>query len=42
MEAPLVRIAVEPSPRHGLRKPSQLMVDKLFTVPIEAVRAVVG
>jgi len=37
-----VRFAVEPSPRHGLRKPSQLMVDKLFTVPIEAVGAVVG
>ena len=42
MEAPLVRIAVEPSPRNGLRRPSQLMVDKLFTVPIEAVGAVVG
>jgi len=42
MEAPLVRIPVAPSPRNGLRKPSQLMVDKLFTVPIEAVGAVVG
>jgi hypothetical protein len=27
MEAPLVRIAVEPSPRHGLRKSSQLMIE---------------
>jgi mRNA interferase MazF len=35
--APLVRIAVEPSRRNGLRKPSQLMVDKRFTVPAEAV-----
>ena len=42
MEAPLVRIPVAPSPRNGLRKLSQLMVDKLFTVPIEAVGAVVG
>ena len=42
VEAPLVRIAVTPSPRNGLRKPSQLMVDKLFTVPIQALRAVVG
>jgi mRNA interferase MazF len=42
MAAPLVRIAAEPSPRHGLRKPSQLVVDKLFSVPIEAVGAVVG
>lgn len=42
VEAPLVRIAVAPSPRNGLRKPSQLMVDKLFSVPIQAVGAVVG
>ena len=42
MEAPLVRIAVEPSPRNGLRQPAQLMVDKLFTVPMEALGAVVG
>jgi mRNA interferase MazF len=42
VEASLVRIAVEPSPRNGLRKPSQLMVDKLFTVPIEAVGSVLG
>ncbi len=45
-EASLVRIAVVPSPRNGLRnglrKPSQLMVDKLFTVPIQALGAVVG
>jgi mRNA interferase MazF len=42
MRAPLVRIAVEPSPRNGLRKPSQLMVDKLFTVPVQAVGNVLG
>ena len=42
MEAPLVRIAVAPSPRNGLRKASQLMVDKLFSVPIQALGAVVG
>ncbi len=37
-----MRIAVEPSGRNGLHKPSQLMVDKLFTVPAEAVGEVVG
>jgi len=37
-----VRIAVEPSGRNGLHKPSQLMVDKLFTVPAVAVGGVVG
>jgi mRNA interferase MazF len=41
-QAPLVRIVVEPSARNGLRKPSQLMVDKLFTVPTQAVGEVVG
>jgi len=42
MEAPLGRIPVVPSPRNGLSKPSQLMVDKLFTLPIKGVGAVVG
>jgi mRNA interferase MazF len=41
-QAPLVRIAVEPSERNGLHKPCQLMVDKLFTVPAAAVGEVVG
>lgn len=41
-QAPLARFAVEPSPRHGLRKPSQLMADKLFTVPLAAVGEVWG
>jgi len=41
-QAPLVRIAVQPSARNGLRKPFQLMVDKLFTVPLQAVGEVVG
>ena len=39
---PLVRITVEPSGSNGLRKPCQLMVDKLFTVPAAAVGEVVG
>ncbi len=42
MDAPLVRLAVEPSPRNGLSKPSQLMVEKFFTAGIAAVGAVVG
>ena len=42
LEAPLVRIPVNPSGSNGLRKPSQLMADKLLTVPIAAVGAVVG
>jgi mRNA interferase MazF len=32
-EAPLFRIAVQPSDRNGLKTTSRLMVDKLTTVP---------
>ncbi|MCT0227323.1 type II toxin-antitoxin system PemK/MazF family toxin [Synechococcus sp. CS-1331] len=42
LEAPLVRIPVNPSGSDGLRKPSQLMADRLFTVPTATVGAVVG
>ena len=42
LEAPLVRIPVNPSGCNGLRKPSQLMADRLFTVPTAAVGAVMG
>jgi len=40
--APMVRIPVEPSPSNGLLKPSQLIADKLFTVPSGAIGLVVG
>lgn len=33
LEAPLLRLAVEPSEGNGLDQPSQLMVDKIATVP---------
>jgi mRNA interferase MazF len=42
MDAPLVRLAAEPSRRNGLGKPSQLMVETFFTAGITAVGAVVG
>jgi mRNA interferase MazF len=32
-EAPLMRLAVEPNDENGLHAPSNLMVDKLTTVP---------
>ena len=32
VDAPLVRLAVEPTAGNGLRKPSQVMVDKAMTV----------
>ncbi|TSE24825.1 putative endoribonuclease MazF [Tepidimonas sediminis] len=33
VEAPLLRVTVEPSPANGLRKTSQVMVDKVMTLP---------
>jgi len=42
VEAPLVRLPVQPTPRNGLQKLSQLMVDKLFTVPTNSLGKVVG
>lgn len=41
-DAPLVRLPVQPTARNGLKKPSQLMVDKLFTVPLSSLGKVVG
>jgi mRNA interferase MazF len=32
VDAPLLRITVEPGPENGLRKPSQIMIDKAMSV----------
>ena len=42
VNAPLVRLPVAPNPLNGLLKPSQLMADKLFMVPIGSIGSVVG
>jgi mRNA interferase MazF len=42
VDAPLIRLLVAPSSGNGLTKPSQLMVDKLFTVPMAALGAETG
>lgn len=41
-EAPLFRLAVEPSERNGLRVPCRLMVDKITTVPKARLGACLG
>jgi mRNA interferase MazF len=41
-EAPLFRLAVEPSDANGLRAPSQVMVDKIQTVSRGRAREVIG
>jgi mRNA interferase MazF len=42
VEAPLVRIAVEPTDSTGIEKPSWIMVDKLTTMPRVNVRDRLG
>jgi mRNA interferase MazF len=41
-DAPLLRLAVVPNDRNGLRAPSRLMVDKITTVPKSRVGARIG
>jgi mRNA interferase MazF len=41
-EAPLMRLAIEPNERNGLRMPSRLMVDKITTIRRTKVRTRVG
>lgn len=42
VDAPLVRLTVEPSDQNGLRASSQLMVDKITTVSKPKVRTRLG
>ena len=39
---PLFRIQVEPDATNGLLKPSQVMVDKAYTVPREKIGSTIG
>ncbi len=41
-DTPLFRITVEPTPANGLQQRSQIMVDKIQTIPREKVGAVLG
>ena len=42
VDAPLIRLAVEPGAENGLRKPSQVMIDKAMTVRRDRVSAPFG
>ncbi|MFC0633725.1 type II toxin-antitoxin system PemK/MazF family toxin [Brevundimonas balnearis] len=37
-----IRLTIEPSPSNGLRKPSQVQLDRLQTVPRGRIKDVVG
>jgi mRNA interferase MazF len=42
VEAPLLRITVQPSQRNGLQNASQVMIDKALTIKRDKVRAPFG
>jgi mRNA interferase MazF len=42
VEAPLFRIAVEPTQGNGLRQSSQVMVDKITTLRRDRLRSTIG
>jgi len=42
VEAPFIRVAVEPSAKNGLQKRSQIMVDKTSTLPRTKISAPFG
>ena len=42
IDAPLLRLTVEPTAANGLAKPSQIMIDKAMTVMREKLGAVIG
>lgn len=42
VDAPLIRVTVEPVPSNGLNKRSQIMVDKAMTIRREKIGAIIG
>ncbi|HHT8829308.1 TPA: type II toxin-antitoxin system PemK/MazF family toxin [Burkholderia cenocepacia] len=42
VDAPLIRITVVPSEQNGLRMPSQIAIDKMFTVRREKIGRPIG
>jgi mRNA interferase MazF len=41
-EAPLYRLAVEPDATHGLKRASQIMIDKILAIPRDKCGARIG
>ncbi len=42
LDAPLLRLTVEPSSSNGLQHISQIMIDKIVTVPLDAIGSRIG
>ena len=41
-EAQTIRLTLEPTEKNGLRVLSQIMVDKIFTIPVSKVGEIIG
>ena len=41
-DVPLIRVAIEPSSQNGLQKKSQVMVDKIVSIPREKIKQAIG
>lgn len=42
VEAPLFRVGLAPAKENGLKQPSQIMVDKCITLPVDRIGRVIG
>lgn len=42
IDAPIIRILVKPDSTNGLKKASQIMIDKLYTTPREKIGELLG
>jgi mRNA interferase MazF len=42
VEAPLFRVALAPGARSGLKKPSQIMTDKIVSIPRDQISSIIG
>ncbi|WP_254493833.1 type II toxin-antitoxin system PemK/MazF family toxin [Bartonella sp. B1099] len=42
IDAPLLRITLQPNAKNGLQKPSQVMIDKIMTVRCEKMSSIFG
>lgn len=42
IDAPIIRIPLEPSENNGLTKISHIMIDKLYTTPREKIGGILG
>jgi len=42
IDAPILRILIDPTPENGLRAPSRLMIDKVTTVPKSGLGQCIG